>query len=848
MYSSHRQLLAAVLPVTIIGAVVIMVSVGILRRELLTAVETEARSRVQVARTDVEGYFDTYISVGRTIASTPLVRSRDREAIVEHFRREEERLGEPVVGLYWNEPDGTVTSTDGVIFSVADRSYFPRIVRGEEVVSGVLVSRSTGRRVIVLLFPVFDQGERIGAVGITLSVEELIDEITRTTLPRSGEAILLSNDGELLSRSPLAETLQGYIVRMTPHRLSLEGPLWPEPLELFMEDVLPTHWHVLHVYRRDALLAPVQAASQTLILTLIAGIILVSGVSFLYTRSSIKPIKALAAAMDRYGQGSQHTRAPVFGPEESRSLATTFNTMADTLARREKERNEALTTLAERTELLRGIIDNNLSVIFIKDLQGRYVQANLAFTRVHGLALEEILGKTDRQLFDNPSADLLPEHDRQIIQTGSAMTFEEEVGIGGDLRSYLTVKFPIRAADGSTIGVGGIATEITERKRIEAQLLQAQRMESVGRLAGGVAHDFNNLLTAILGYCDLAREQARLGESTQDSIASIKEAGERAVSLTRQLLAFGRRSFGEPFISPVEDLIAESHHLISRILGDTISLQLRVAPDTGAIFIDPGQFQQVLLNLTTNAKDAMPRGGSLIITASRAPADQVQAGTDTVQITFHDSGEGIPKDDLDRIFEPFFSTKDLGRGVGLGLASTHGIIKQASGRIEAICPESGGTMIVITLPRHDPDTRAHTPPRVDLKGHAIARTILYVDDEPIVRSITENALRGLGYTVLAADSGQNALNTYLAHRTSISLIITDVVMPSMSGPELIERLRAFGPLPPVLFTTGYADASALAGISLDGAVVSKPYTMAELASRIRRALDESTIATSDKPV
>jgi CheY-like chemotaxis protein len=157
-------------------------------------------------------------------------------------------------------------------------------------------------------------------------------------------------------------------------------------------------------------------------------------------------------------------------------------------------------------------------------------------------------------------------------------------------------------------------------------------------------------------------------------------------------------------------------------------------------------------------------------------------------------------------------------------------------------------MIVITLPRHEPETRAHTQPRVDLKGDAGAKTILYIDDEPIVRSVTENALRGLGYTVLAADSGQSALNTYLAHRTSISLIITDVVMPGMSGPELIERLRAFGPLPPVLFTTGYADASALAGISLDGAVISKPYSMAELAARIRRALDESAAASPDKQV
>jgi len=391
-----------------------------------------------------------------------------------------------------------------------------------------------------------------------------------------------------------------------------------------------------------------------------------------------------------------------------------------------------------------------------------------------------------------------------------------------------------------------VTEDITERKRLENQLLQAQKLESVGRLAGGVAHDFNNLLTVILGYAELLEAEEALDDTTREYLQNVSHAAEKASNLTRQLLSFARRQMIEPKVLNLNELILCLDKMLRRLIGENIELVMLPADDLHTVKVDPGQFEQILVNLVVNARDAMPESGKITIETYNAALDAEYARRhedvtpgEYVVLAVSDNGTGMGEEIRLHIFEPFFTTKDKGRGTGLGLATVYGIVKQAGGHIWLYSELGEGTTFKIYLPRavSPAEILVQTPePIVLLSG---SETVLLVEDEPSVRGLAVQTLRGRGYTVLEAMHGEEALRVANGHESEIALLLTDVVMPQMSGRELAERLQKQHPEMKVLYASGYTENTIVHhGVLEPGiAFLSKPFTPTQLTRKVREVLD-----------
>jgi two-component system, cell cycle sensor histidine kinase and response regulator CckA len=402
-----------------------------------------------------------------------------------------------------------------------------------------------------------------------------------------------------------------------------------------------------------------------------------------------------------------------------------------------------------------------------------------------------------------------------------------------------------RAGDGDPMAVV-LVEDISERTRLEQQLSQAQRIESVGRLAGGIAHDFNNLVTIIRGHTDLLLGEMAPDDPLRADLEDIRVAGERAAALTGQLLAFSRRNVLQPRVLDLNSVVGGMEGLLRRTLGEDVQLVIELAPRLGSVRADPAQMEQVLLNLVVNARDAMPRGGRLCIRTWDQDLDDAfvaghlgsSAGPHVV-IQVQDSGHGMDEGTMALIFEPFFTTKEPGKGTGLGLAMSYGIVKQSGGYIAVRSRPGEGATFTIYLPRvgERPAESSRAPSVAN--GAPGSETVLVVEDEPALRQLAARVLEGRGYEVLTAASGQEAMLAARTHPGRIHLLLTDVVMPGMGGRELAERLQSEMPTLRVLYTSGYTDDDIVRhGVSeRDAAFLAKPFTPDELAAGVRAALD-----------
>jgi len=479
---------------------------------------------------------------------------------------------------------------------------------------------------------------------------------------------------------------------------------------------------------------------------------------------------------------------------------------------------------------------------------GRFVSANPALARMLG--------------YDSP-ADLLaldmardvyadPEERRRLIEqdTYTNTVYEEFEATwkkrdGTRIRVQLSVRAS-RRGDGQIEFYETFVRDITAQRRLETQLAQAQKMEAIGRLAGGVAHDFNNLLTVILSYSDLLLEDLPGNAAQRDDVAQIRKAAEGASALTRQLLAFSRQQVLEPKVLDLNDTVTGIEKLLKRVLREDIALSATLAADAGRIRVDPGQLEQVLMNLAVNARDAMPRGGKLTIETANVDLDE----SDTqaypaakpgryVMLAVTDTGSGMDAATQARIFEPFFTTKEIGKGTGLGLATVQGIVQQSGGFILVYSEPGHGTAFKIYLPRvNDAVSAAESPPAEPRRG---TETILVVEDVTVVRDVTRQMLQRYGYQVLEAADGPAALRLAASYDAPIHLLLTDVVMPEMNGRDLAERLRESRPDMAVVFISGYTDDAVVRhGILQRGiAYLQKPFTPRSLALKIRAVLDKT---------
>ncbi|HXE56427.1 MAG TPA: ATP-binding protein, partial [Gemmatimonadales bacterium] len=415
----------------------------------------------------------------------------------------------------------------------------------------------------------------------------------------------------------------------------------------------------------------------------------------------------------------------------------------------------------------------------------------------------------------------------------------------------------LRDAEGRPYRMIGAMSDVTAQREAEAalrrseeQLRQAQKMEAVGRLAGGVAHDFNNLLTSMLGYADLVLAELPAGHPVRADVEEIQRAGQRAASLTRQLLAFSRRQVTRPRPVSLNTVVLDVERMLRRLLGEDVRLTLELAPRLGTVLADPAQLEQVIVNLAVNARDAMPEGGELsIATADVELTEETVRGYGFgppgpyVTLTVRDTGVGMSEEVKARIFEPFFTTKELGRGTGLGLATVYGIVKQFGGYIWVESAPGQGSTFTVFFPRVR-DTGSESAPEHPGTVPTGTERILLVEDEPAVRGMARRALEALGYRVVEAESGAEAL-ARLAGAGAIDLLVTDVIMADVTGPELAMRIRQERPGLRVLFISGYPDTLRARQVELmpDAAYLQKPFTPDILGRAVRAVLDAAEPGT-----
>jgi len=461
-----------------------------------------------------------------------------------------------------------------------------------------------------------------------------------------------------------------------------------------------------------------------------------------------------------------------------------------------------------------------------------------------GLKANQIVGVSLFDYFETPDPAFLPIAAHRRAIAGEPTTFNVEWKGG----SYTCHVEPLRSAEGELQGAICMALDITDRRQLEEQLRQAQKMEAVGRLAGGIAHDFNNLLMVIQGYADLMTERLAVGDPLRRNAEQIQTASQRATSLTRQLLAFSRKQMLAPKVLSIQSVVTEMEKILRRLIGEDVQLETSSVPDLGLVKADRSQIEQVILNLAVNARDAMPEGGRLNIETANVDLDEsfshssvMLAPGPYVMLAVTDNGCGMDVETQAHIFEPFFTTKEKGKGTGLGLATVYGIVKQSGGYVWVYSEPGRGTSFKVYLPRVWDEQSTPARDRSN-EGRALPQgteTVLLVEDEKGVRELAREYLEMTGYTVIEAENGHTALELAALHAGPIHLLMTDVVMPGISGRELSERVKSIRPGIRVLFMSGYTDQAVVHHgiLESDAVLLQKPFTVAALAAKLRDILN-----------
>jgi two-component system, cell cycle sensor histidine kinase and response regulator CckA len=659
---------------------------------------------------------------------------------------------------------------------------------------------------VSVVAPFTRQGRWGGSVGQDLSWQELVDYSAQTpAVPGGGFLLIGPNGGVLVADSGTARN---------PARP--EGRRLADLPDLELRDTL------------TRLLGTVSAGAEGTHL---------ARTSTAYVLWSAIPRTGWLVASVLPAPGVE---APLLGPLRAMRLAVLIGLgallVASLLAitreiRRRQGIEEGTRRAEERFRSLFQLSPDGVCVTVLETSE--IIEINDSFVGMSGYSRADLMGRTTLEL----GLWARQEHRDQVY----ALVRRE-----GICRNFPTV---LRRKDGrlveieysgrvieveGTFSLLSIVRDVEERRRLERQLTHAQKMEAIGRLAGGVAHDFNNIMTAVMGHAQIATESLPAGAPARDDIQEILRAANRASELTRQLLAFARRQVTQPRPVDLNALVREARKLLERLLGEDVMLRTETAPGLPLVLLDPGQLEQVLVNLAVNARDAMPGGGLLTI-ATRARGDRVE-------VDVIDTGIGIPAEQHASIFEPFFTTKEHGKGTGLGLATCYGIVRQAGGSIELTSEPGHGSRFRIILPAlPDGTLPVHTPSRGTRIGGMQpggGEVILFAEDEPQVRNLGDRLLRGLGYRVFTAENGEAALARAESSGETIDLLVTDVVMPGMTGEELAAELRKSRPDLRVLYISGYAeDSEAIErALSAGDAFLPKPFTVAELAGRVREVL------------
>ncbi len=518
-------------------------------------------------------------------------------------------------------------------------------------------------------------------------------------------------------------------------------------------------------------------------------------------------------------------------------------------------RKQAEAALKESENRLRALVRTLPDLVWLKDQEGTFLLCNSRFESYFGASEKEIIGKTDYDFVDKELADHFRKHDKISMAEGKPSKNEEEVTFAEDGHRELleTIKTPMYDSDGRLAGVLGIGRDITDRARAEKEKLkmeeqyhQAQKVESIGRLAGGVAHDYNNALNVIIGFTELAMDEVGPAVPLRANLDQILAAAKRAAGITRQLLAFARKQTISPRVLDLNQTVEIMLQMLRHLIGEDIDLAWSPEEELWSVNLDPSQVDQILANLCVNARDAIEDVGKITIETGKAVFDDAYCAVhpgfvpgEFVMLVVSDNGCGMSKDIQDKIFEPFFTTKGADRGTGLGLSTVYGIVKQNNGFINVYSEVGLGTSIKIYLPRYE--GKAAEIQEAGAKGLPLGQgeTILLVEDDPSILKLARKMLHGLGYTVLAAGTPTEAIALAKQHPDGIQLLVTDVIMPQMNGKELAQRMQSLYPNLKCVFMSGYtANVIAHHGVLDEGVhFIQKPFYKNGLAKIVRRALD-----------
>ncbi|MBP6772499.1 MAG: response regulator [Gemmatimonadaceae bacterium] len=752
--------------------------------------------------------------------------------------------------------------------NLADRQYFQDAIRLRRFSAGRVVHSRTlpgNPAVMVFALPLLDPttGVARAVVGASIQVDSLEGMQVLRTLPPGSVLTILDSSGVVLWRSVDASRWIGRSYAGSPgveHNNRVPEGAGPVRSDDGTQRLVSwrrmnsTGWNV---YVGIPLQYTLDVAQSQFLLDLGSGglvTIVVLVFAYVGTRRIVAPIESLTVDAVSIAEGDESRRSMIRSPDEIGDLASAFNQMADTAV----ERRRALVESESRYRVLFNA--NPLPVFAWSAASARITDANDAALAAFGYARSEFIGL--------PMTDLVDPTDQHHLHAliGRATT--------GEFRKPIAVARRLRHASGRAMDMELHATMHTQEPAMEIfvvaidvgarnaaanaleesrdQLRQAQKMEALGSFAGGIAHDFNNYLSSIMGFTELAEAELPEDSDARADLREVFQAATRAAALTRQILVFSRKQVVEAEWLDPSDVMANLERMLATLMGASVALELRLAPNVGWVFTDRGQLEQILVNLARNARDAMPEGGSFVLSTEHVttqeddPAHHGLPAGDWVVLRAQDSGHGIPDSARERIFEPFFTTKERGRGTGLGLALVYSMVQHAHGHIGVESSPASGTTFSLYLPRSATAPSQTSSPESEAPVRGGNERILVVEDDPTVRRITCQVLERAGYDVATAPNGTDALRQLTDTTEHFALLVSDVVMPGMNGPALARAARERRPDLPVLFMSGYADDDEREGGSVvdTHSFIAKPFSADMLLRKVRLMLDAAATPAS----